>query len=144
MGLVIFFFNAYRHTCVCLRDNIKSVLTGFGLVLFILVDEQESGTLWAEREQDALDHSRDEEETQEERPQFSVAQDRLQSKYLKPTQKLMNISTVSRVHWLTTISHGTASRDNECHYSCKYMFTNLCDEDSNYNPQLVQRAQGSS
>lgn len=66
------------------------VLTGFGLVLFVLVDEQESGALWAERQQDALYHSGDEEESQEERPQVVVAHDRFQSKYLKPTQTLMN------------------------------------------------------
>lgn len=51
------------------------VLTAFGLVLFVLVDEQESGALWAERQQDALYHSRDEEESQEERPQVLVSHD---------------------------------------------------------------------
>lgn len=49
--------------------------TSLGLVLFIFVDEQETGTLGAEREQDALDDCRDEGEAQKERPQIAVPHD---------------------------------------------------------------------
>lgn len=78
----------FTHMPTCM--TCMYVLTAFGLVLFVLVDEQESGALWAERQQDALYHSRDEEESQEERPQVLVSHDHFQSKYLKPTQTLMN------------------------------------------------------
>lgn len=49
--------------------------TRLGLVLFIFVDEQETGTLGAEGEQDALGDCRDEGEAQKERPQISVPHD---------------------------------------------------------------------
>lgn len=57
-------------------------LTGFGLVLLVLVNEKKPGALGTKRQQDALDHSGDEGEAQQEWPQFPVAHDRLQSKHL--------------------------------------------------------------
>lgn len=60
-------------------------LTTLGLVLFVLVDEQEAGALGAERQQDALYHCRDEGEAQEQRPQVIVTHDCLHSKHLKTT-----------------------------------------------------------
>lgn len=67
--------------CVCVGE-----LTRLGLVLFVLVDEQETRALGAERQHDALDYSRDEDEAQQERPQVIVAHDCLHSKHLKSTQ----------------------------------------------------------
>lgn len=49
--------------------------TGLGLVLLVFVDEKETGTLGAERKQDALDDCRDEGEAQKEWPQVSVPHD---------------------------------------------------------------------
>lgn len=51
--------------------------TSLGLVLFVFVDEEETGTLGAERQQDALDDRRDEGEAQKQRPQLGVPHDRL-------------------------------------------------------------------
>lgn len=50
-------------------------LTGLGLVLLVLVDEEEPGALWTQRQEDALDHRRDEGEAQQEGPQITVAHD---------------------------------------------------------------------
>ena len=67
--------------CVCVYE-----LTRLGLVLFVLVDKQETRALGAERQQDALNYGRDEDEAQQERPQLIIAHDCLHSKHLKSTQ----------------------------------------------------------
>lgn len=71
-------------------------LTSFGLVLFVLVDEQETGALGAEGQQDALQNGRDEGEAQEEWPQVIVAHDGLHSKHLKSTQ--IHVTQINHLH----------------------------------------------
>lgn len=63
--------------------------TSLGFIFFVFVDEQVTWTFWAAGQQDALHHRRDEDEAHEERPQFAVAHDGLQSKHLQSASRLI-------------------------------------------------------
>lgn len=62
-------------------------LTSLGLVLLVLVDEEETGALGAQRQENTLDDGGDESEAQQEWPQIPVAHERLQSKDLKKNRQ---------------------------------------------------------
>lgn len=85
-------------------------LTALGLALLVLNDEQETGTLRAQRQQDTLNHSRDECEAQEERPVGVIAHDHLQTKHLKSIRT--HITYVTSVQTTTDLEFGGYLQSN--------------------------------
>lgn len=61
-------------------------LTFASFALLVAVDEQVAGTLGAEGQQDALQHSWQQSEAQQQRPQGGVAHDGFYSKDLQTTK----------------------------------------------------------
>lgn len=75
-------------------------LTAAGFALLVAVDEEVTGALGAERQQDALQHCRQHSETQQEGPQGGIPHDGLNPKDLYSTHTMHCLHTYNTVQYI--------------------------------------------